>query len=85
MEQITVVIGDRPGKGQKVAGRQKRAVARSSRTGRRGRTFLGWAMDGKSGKRLPSAFHFAGSGGAGAITAQNATATKAKYGMRSVG
>lgn len=31
MEQITVVIGDRTGKGQKVAaGVEKRAVARSS-------------------------------------------------------
>lgn len=50
MEQITVVIGDRPGKGQKVAaGVEKSGRSRGRRTGRRGRHEAGRCDE--SGKR----------------------------------
>ena len=82
MEQITVVIGDRLGKGQKVAAGAEKAGARAV-------VVPGVAADMKLGDMMKAenatfGISFCGSGGAGAITAQNKHGYKAKYGMRSV-
>ena len=76
MEQITVVIGDRLGKGQKVAAGVEKAGGRAV-------VVPGMAADMKLGDVMKAenatfGISFCGSGGAGAITAQT------KYGMRSV-
>ena len=68
MEQITVVIGDRLGKGQKVAAGAEKAGARAV-------VVPGVAADMKLGDMMKaetatSGISFCGSGGAGAITAQ---------------
>lgn len=82
MEQITVVIGDRLGKGQKVAAGAEKAGARAV-------VVPGVAADMKLGDMMKAenatfGISFCGSGGAGAIIAQNKHGYKAKYGMRSV-
>lgn len=82
MEQITVVIGDRTGKGQKVAAGVEKAGGRAV-------VVPGVAADMKLGDVMKAenatfGISFCGSGGAGAITAQNKHGYKAKYGMRSV-
>lgn len=82
MEQITVVIGDRLGKGQKVAAGVEKAGGRAV-------VVPGVAADMKLGDVMKAenatfGISFCGSGGAGAITAQNKHGYKAKYGMRSV-
>lgn len=82
MEQITVVIGDRLGKGQKVAAGAEKAGARAV-------VVPGVAADMKLGDMMKAenatfGISFCGSGGAGAITAQTKYGYKAKYGMRSV-
>jgi len=68
MEQITVVIGDRLGKGQKVAAGAEKAGARAV-------VVPGVAADMKLGDMMKAenatfGISFCGSGGAGAITAQ---------------
>ena len=80
MEQITVVIGDRLGKGQKVAAGVEKAGGRAV-------VVPGVAADMKLGDVMKAenatfGISFCGSGGAGAITAQNKYGYKAKYGMR---
>ncbi|EMF0718290.1 SFCGS family glycine-rich protein [Citrobacter sp. Marseille-Q6884] len=82
MEQITVVIGDRLGKGQKVAAGVEKAGGRAV-------VVPGVAADMKLGDVMKAenatfGISFCGSGGAGAITAQTKHGYKAKYGMRSV-
>ena len=82
MEQITVVIGDRLGKGQKVAAGVEKAGGRAV-------VVPGVAADMKLGDVMKAenatfGISFFGSGGAGAITAQTKYGYKAKYGMRSV-
>ncbi len=82
MEQITVVIGDRLGKGQKVAAGVEKAGGRAV-------VVPGMAADMKLGDVMKAenatfGISFCGSGGAGAITAQTKYGYKAKYGMRSV-
>ena len=69
MEQITVVIGDRLGKGQKVAAGAEKAGARAV-------VVPGVAADMKLGDMMKAenatfGISFCGSGGAGAITAIN--------------
>ena len=69
MEQITVVIGDRLGKGQKVAAGAEKAGARAV-------VVPGVAADMKLGDMMKAenatfGISFCGSGGAGAITAPN--------------
>ena len=64
MSQVIVVIGDRLGKGQKVAAGVEKA--------------------GGKAENATFGISFCGSGGAGAITAQNKYGYKAKHGMRSV-
>src|SRR5690606_5127401 len=82
MEQITVVIGDRLGKGQKVAAGVEKAGGRAV-------VVPGMAADMKLGDVMKAenatfGISFCGSGGAGAITAQTKYGYKAKSGMRSV-
>lgn len=82
MAHVTVVIGDRLGKGQKVALGIEAAGGKAI-------VVPGMAADMKLGDVMNSAqadfgISFCGSGGAGAITAQNKYGYKAKYGMRSV-
>lgn len=82
MAQYTVVIGDRLGKGQKVA-------AGIEKAGGRAVVIPGMAADMKLGDVMKAenadfGISFCGSGGAGAITAQNKHGYKAKYSMRSV-
>ncbi|AXF77377.1 glycine-rich SFCGS family protein [Erwinia tracheiphila] len=82
MSQIIVVIGDRLGKGQKVAVGVERAGGKAI-------VIPGVAADMKLGDvmKLENAsfgISFCGSGGAGAITAQTKYGYKAKYGMRSI-
>ena len=82
MEQITVVIGDRLGKGQKVAAGAEKAGARAV-------VVPGVAADMKLGDMMKAenatfGISFCGSGGAGAITAQTKYGYKAKSGMRSI-
>ncbi|MUH97603.1 hypothetical protein GNP63_13780 [Aliivibrio fischeri] len=82
MADVKVVIGDRLGKGQKV-GMGVEAAGGSV-------TIIpGMAADMKLGdimnqEQADFGISFCGSGGAGAITAQNKYSYKAKYGMRSV-
>lgn len=78
MEQITVVIGDRPGKGQKVAAGVEKAGGRAV-------VVPGVAADMKLGDVMKAenatfGISFCGSGGAGAITAQTSMATKPNMG-----
>lgn len=82
MTQITVVIGDRLGKGQKVG-------LGIENSGAKAIVIPGMAADMKLGDVMKAenaqlGISFCGSGGAGAITAQNKYGYKAKYGMRSV-
>ncbi|WP_293931863.1 SFCGS family glycine-rich protein [Iodobacter sp.] len=82
MTQITVVIGDRLGKGQKVGAGVELAAGRAV-------VIPGVAADMKLGDVMKTenaqlGISFCGSGGAGAITAQTKHGYKAKYGMRSV-
>ncbi|GLR76497.1 MULTISPECIES: glycine-rich SFCGS family protein [Aliivibrio] len=82
MTNITVVIGDRLGKGQKVGLGVEAAGGIVT-------VIPGMAADMKLGdimnqEQADFGISFCGSGGAGAITAQNKYGYKAKYGMRSV-
>ncbi|TKI06890.1 glycine-rich SFCGS family protein [Martelella alba] len=82
MGQLTVIIGDRLGKGQKVAQGIEKAGAKVV-------VIPGMAADMKLGdvmqkEQADFGISFCGSGGAGAITAQNKYGYKAKYGMRSI-
>ena len=82
MGQISVVIGGRLGKGQNVADGAEKGGARAV-------VVPGVAADMKLGDMMKAenatfGISFCGSGGAGAITAQNKHGYKAKYGMRSV-
>ncbi|EMF5054645.1 TPA: SFCGS family glycine-rich protein [Serratia marcescens] len=82
MGQITVVIGDRLGKGQKVGQGVENAGGKAV-------VIPGVAADMKlgdvmKGENAQLGISFCGSGGAGAITAQTKHGYKAKYGMRSV-
>ena len=79
MEQITVVIGDRLGKGQKVAAGAEKAGARAV-------VVPGVAADMKLGDIMKAENATFGISfcGAGAITAQTKYGYKAKYGMRSI-
>lgn len=82
MAAIKVVIGDRLGKGQKVA--QGVEAAGGSAV-----VIPGVAADMKLGDVMKQenadlGISFCGSGGAGAITAQTKYGYKARYGMRSV-
>lgn len=79
MEQITVMIGDRLGKGQKV-------TAGMEKVDRRVVVIPGIAADMKLGDVMKAenatfGISFCGSSGAGAITVQNKHGYKAKYGM----
>ncbi|MEN3930170.1 SFCGS family glycine-rich protein [Microvirga sp. W0021] len=82
MSQITVVIGDRLGKGQKVAAGAEAAGARVV-------VIPGVAADMKLGDVMKAenadfGISFCGSGGAGAITAQTKYGYKAKHSMRAI-
>ncbi len=82
MTQITLVIGDRLGKGQKVAAGAEAAGARAI-------VIPGVAADMKLGDVMKAenaqlGISFCGSGGAGAVTAQSKHGYKAKHSMRSV-
>ncbi|CAI1845769.1 glycine-rich SFCGS family protein [Serratia proteamaculans] len=82
MGQITVVIGDRLGKGQKVGQGIEKAGGKAI-------VIPGVAADMKLGDVMKAegaqlGISFCGSGGAGAITAQTKYGYKAKYGMRSI-
>lgn len=82
MAQITVVIGDRLGKGQKVAVGVETAGGRAV-------VIPGVAADMKLGDVMQAegaqlGISFCGSGGAGAITAQTKYGYKVKHGMRSI-
>ncbi len=81
MEQITVVIGDRPGKGQKWPLARKSRCSCCCCTGCCRRYEAG--RHDESRKRYLRHLLLR-RGGAGAITAQNKHGYKAKYGMRSV-
>ncbi len=83
MEQVVVVIGDRLGKGQKVAKGVEAAGGRAV-------LIPGIGADMKLGDVMKAenadiGISFCGSGGAGAITAQSKHGYPAKYGMRSIG
>lgn len=82
MKQIHVVIGDRLGKGQKVAAGVEAASGKAT-------VIPGVAADTKLGDVMKEhnadlGISFCGSGGAGAITAQTKYGYKARYGMRSI-
>lgn len=82
MSQVIVVIGDRLGKGQKVAVGVEKAGGKAI-------VIAGVAADMKLGdvmqvENATFGISFCGSGGAGAITAQTKYGYPAKYGMRSV-
>lgn len=82
MKQIVVVIGDRLGKGQKVAAGVEAAGGRAV-------VIPGVAADMKLGDVMKAengdiGISFCGSGGAGAITAQNKYGYKVRHGMRSI-
>lgn len=82
MGQITVVIGDRLGKGQKVGQGIEKAGGKAI-------VIPGVAADMKLGDVMKAenaqlGISFCGSGGAGAITAQTKYGYKSKYGMRSI-
>ncbi len=83
MKEILVVIGDRLGKGQNVAKGVEKAGGRAI-------VIPGVAADMKLGDVMNAekgdiGISFCGSGGAGAITAQNKYGYKVRHGMRSVG
>uniref|UniRef100_A0A3B0MCM1 Uncharacterized protein n=1 Tax=Arsenophonus endosymbiont of Trialeurodes vaporariorum TaxID=235567 RepID=A0A3B0MCM1_9GAMM len=82
MKQIHVVIGDRLGKGQKVATGVETAGGKAT-------VIPCVAADMKLGDVMKEhnadlGISFCGSGGAGAITAQTKYGYKARYGMRSI-
>ncbi|AKJ42060.1 Uncharacterised protein [Pragia fontium] len=82
MKQIVVVIGDRLGKGQKVAAGVEAAGGKAI-------VIPGVAADMKLGDIMNAeqgdiGISFCGSGGAGAITAQNKYGYKVRHGMRSI-
>ena len=82
MKQIVIVIGDRLGKGQKVAAGVEAAGGKAI-------VVPGVAADMKLGdvmhaEQADLGISFCGSGGAGAITAQTKYGYKARYGMRSI-
>lgn len=82
MKQMVVVIGDRLGKGQKVAAGVEAAGGKAI-------VVPGVAADMKLGdvmnaEQADLGISFCGSGGAGAITAQTKYGYKARYGMRSI-
>lgn len=82
MNKVKVVIGDRLGKGQKVAAGVEAAGGDVT-------VVPGMAADMRLGDVMKEedadfGISFCGSGGAGAITAQNKYGYKAKYGMRSI-
>ncbi|MGL4858797.1 MAG: SFCGS family glycine-rich protein [Enterobacteriaceae bacterium] len=82
MKQIIVVIGDRLGKGQNVAKGIEAAGGKAV-------VIPGVAADMKLGdvmqtEQADMGISFCGSGGAGAITAQNKYGYKVKHGMRSI-
>ncbi|GKX54498.1 hypothetical protein SOASR030_06100 [Leminorella grimontii] len=82
MKQVVVVIGDRLGKGQKVAAGVEAAGGRAV-------VVPGVAADMKLGDVMKAengdiGISFCGSGGAGAITAQNKYGYKVRHGMRSI-
>ncbi len=82
MKQILIVIGDRLGKGQKVASGIEAAGGKAI-------VIPGVAADMKLGDVMNSeqadmGISFCGSGGAGAITAQNKYGYKVRHGMRSI-
>ena len=76
MKEVLVVIGHRMGKGQAVA----RGVEKA---GGKAIVIPGMAADMKLGD-ADLGISFCGSGGAGALTAQNKYGYKAKYSLRSV-
>jgi uncharacterized protein (TIGR03577 family) len=82
MNQITIVIGDRLGKGQKVGVGIENAGGKAI-------VIPGVGADMKLGDVMKAenahlGISFCGSGGAGALTAQTKHGYKAKYGMRSI-
>lgn len=82
MTDITIVIGDRLGKGQKIATGAEAAGARAI-------VIPGVGADMKLGDVMKAenaelGLSFCGSGGAGAITAQSKHGYKAKHSLRSV-
>lgn len=82
MSEIIVVIADRLGKGQKVAAGVEKAGGKAV-------VVPGVAADMKLGDVMQAengtfGISFCGSGGAGAISAQNKYGYKAKHGMRSI-
>ncbi|GAA0483346.1 MULTISPECIES: SFCGS family glycine-rich protein [Tatumella] len=82
MSKVIVVIGDRLGKGQKVAAGVEKAGGTAI-------VIAGVAADMKLGETMHAqgasfGLSFCGSGGAGAITARTTYGYPAKYGMRSV-
>lgn len=83
MKEIVIVIGDRMGKGQKVA------AGIDSVSGCRAVVVPGMAADMKLGDAMQKeqadlGISFCGSGGAGALTAKNKYGYPIKYGMRSI-
>ncbi|MGL4818743.1 MAG: SFCGS family glycine-rich protein [Bacilli bacterium] len=79
---ITIVIGDRLGKGQNVAKGVEAAGAKAV-------LIPGFGADMRLGDVMKEhdaqiGISFCGSGGAGAITAQNKYGYTARYGMRSI-
>ncbi|MFB5195861.1 SFCGS family glycine-rich protein [Neobacillus sp. KR4-4] len=82
MNQVVIVIGDRLGKGQKVGNGIESAGGKAI-------VIEGMAADMRLGDVMKSenadlGLSFCGSGGAGAITAQNKYGYKARYGMKSI-
>ena len=82
MSKITVVIGDRLGKGQNVGKGVEAAGGKAI-------VISGMAADMKLGDMMNEVkadmgISFCGSGGAGAITAQSKYGYPSRYGMRSV-
>lgn len=82
MKQVVVVIGDRLGKGQKVAEGVENAGGKAV-------VIPGVAADMKLGDVMKAenadlGISFCGSGGAGAITASTKYGYKSRHGMRSI-
>lgn len=82
-KKVLIVIGDRLGKGQKIA-------AGIEKAGGEAYVIPGMAADMKLGKVMNEknadlGLSFCGSGGAGALTAANQFGYTCRYGMRSVG
>ncbi|MFE4707159.1 SFCGS family glycine-rich protein [Peribacillus frigoritolerans] len=82
MNQVVVVIGDRLGKGQNVGKGIEAAGGKAI-------VIEGVTADMKLGDVMKAenadiGISFCGSGGAGAITAQNKYGYKARYGMKSI-